>query len=104
MVLNGDFHLTLNFLQFKQTVHTLIRRRFLRRLIWVCTVCECPCIKPSPGFTDIPLYKKKSDATVKRIARLFITITWISLVNDNHVDNNRKEILVNVYFGSIVKK
>ena len=26
----------------------------------------------------------------------------ISLVNDNHVDNNLKEILVYVYFGSIV--
>ena len=24
----------------------------LRRLIWVCTVCQCP----SPGFTDKPLY------------------------------------------------
>ena len=26
----------------KQTVKTLIRRRVLRRLIWVCTVCLCP--------------------------------------------------------------
>ena len=26
----------------------------------------------------------------------------ILLVNDNHVDNNLKEILVYVYFGSIV--
>ena len=26
----------------------------------------------------------------------------ISLVNDNHVDKNLKEILVNVFFGSIV--
>ena len=26
----------------KQTVKTLIRRRDLRRLIWVCTVCLCP--------------------------------------------------------------
>ena len=25
-----------------QTVKTLIRRRVLRRLIWVCTVCLCP--------------------------------------------------------------
>ena len=25
-----------------QTVYTLIRRRVLRRLIWVCTVCQCP--------------------------------------------------------------
>ena len=26
----------------KQTMDTLIRRRVLRRLIWVCTVCLCP--------------------------------------------------------------
>ena len=26
----------------KQTVETLIRRRVVRRLIWVCTVCLCP--------------------------------------------------------------
>ena len=26
----------------------------------------------------------------------------ISLINDNHVDNNLKEILVYVYFGAIV--
>ena len=29
----------------KQTVETLIRRRVLRRLIWVCTVCLCPTKK-----------------------------------------------------------
>ena len=26
----------------KQTVETLIRRRVMRRLVWVCTVCLCP--------------------------------------------------------------
>ena len=26
----------------KQTVDNLIRRRVLRRLIWFCTVCQCP--------------------------------------------------------------
>ena len=26
----------------KQKVEILIRRRVLRRLIWVCTVCLCP--------------------------------------------------------------
>ena len=33
-----QFHLTPNFLFFKQTVQTLIRRRVLRRQIWVGTV------------------------------------------------------------------
>ena len=38
------FHLCLIFNRnsCKQTVKTLIRRRVLRRLIWVCTVCLCP--------------------------------------------------------------
>ena len=31
----------------KQIVETLIRRRILRRLIWVCTVCRCPIKKDS---------------------------------------------------------
>ena len=29
-------------LTYLQTVETLIRRRILRRLIWVCTVCQLP--------------------------------------------------------------
>ena len=36
----GESHLTFNILYFKQTVKTLIRRRVLRRLIWICTVCQ----------------------------------------------------------------
>ena len=31
-----------NWLNYSQTVKTLIRRRVLRRLIWVCTVCQLP--------------------------------------------------------------
>ena len=31
-----------------------------------------------------------------------LTRGLISLVNDNHIDNNLKEILVYVYLGSIV--
>ena len=55
MVLNGDFglfKLTLNFLKLKKTVQTLIRRRFLQRLIRAYIVCQCP----SPGFTDNLIY------------------------------------------------
>ena len=32
-----------------QTVETLIRRRVLRRLIWVCTVCQIP----SPDYNGL---------------------------------------------------
>ena len=42
--LGGTFHFYSNFDRTfcKQTVEILIRRRFLRRLVWVCTVCLCP--------------------------------------------------------------
>ena len=79
----------------------------MRRPIWVCTVCQCP----SPGFTDNPLYTsvwrhsdKNSAAINSRYLDFVQTRGLISLVNDNHVANNRKEILVYVYFGSIVNK
>ena len=36
------FHSISNSNSCYQTVKTLIRRRVLRRLIWVCTVCLCP--------------------------------------------------------------
>ena len=43
-VVGSIFHLNSNFVRTfsKQTVEILIRRRVLRRLIWVCTVCLCP--------------------------------------------------------------
>ena len=42
--LEGIYHFYQNFNRkfCKQTVETLIRRRVLQRLIWVCTVCLCP--------------------------------------------------------------
>ena len=43
-VLGGIFPLysNSNRIFYEQTVETLIRRRILRRLIWVCAVCLCP--------------------------------------------------------------
>ena len=43
-VLGGTFHCYSNSNRIfcEQTVETLIRRRVLRRLIWVCVVCQCP--------------------------------------------------------------
>ena len=43
----------------KQTVETLIRRRVLRRLIWVCTVCLCPTKRTLGlyGISTLPLKK-----------------------------------------------
>ena len=36
------FHSIFNRTVCQQTVQTLIRRRVLRRLVWVCTICLCP--------------------------------------------------------------
>ena len=102
------FHLTLNFLLFKQTVQTLIRRRVLWRLIWVCTVCQCPKC-PSSGFTDNPLstalwrHSDKNNAAINNHYLDFVkTRGLISLVNDNHEDNYLKEILLFVNYDWIV--
>ena len=44
VLLGGIFHFDSNFKRnfCNQTVENLIRRRILRRLIWFCTVCQCP--------------------------------------------------------------
>ena len=81
-------------------MQNLIRHRVPRCLIWVCTVCQWP----SPCFTD------NSDVTATRNSAAinfryldFVrTRGMISLVSANHVDNNLKEILAFVYYGSIV--
>ena len=39
-------------LNYLQTVETMIRRRVLRRLIWVCTVCQSP-FKGSPDYNGL---------------------------------------------------
>ena len=39
-------------LNYLQTVATLIRRCILRRLIWVCTVCQLP-FQGSPDYTGL---------------------------------------------------
>ena len=77
----------------------LIRRRVLWRLILVCTVCQCP----SPGFTDNPLCTalwRHSDKNCTAIGNSYLdflpTRGLISLVNNNHMDNTIKEILVYV--------
>ena len=43
-VLGDIFHFYSNFKRnfCKQTVENLIRRCVLRRLVWFCTVCQCP--------------------------------------------------------------
>ena len=89
--------------------HRLDRFRFQNfqspGLIWFCIVCQCP----SPDFADNPLYKalwghrdKNSMAIGNHYLDFLQMCSLISLVNDNHVDNNLKEILLFVYYGLIV--
>ena len=104
MVLNGDLrllYLTRNFLQFKQTVQTLIRRRVLWRLIWVCTVCQCQVqVLPSLHGT-LTLQPQEKRAINNRYLDFVQMRCLISLVNNNHVDKT-KGIFMHVYLGSIV--
>ena len=44
-------------LNYLQTVETLINRRVLRRLIWVCTVCHLPSYG-SPGYNVLTVFIK----------------------------------------------
>ena len=49
-----------------QTVETLIRRRVLRRLIWVCTVCHFPSWRW--GGVGV--------STLKRVGHILQRVTW----------------------------
>ena len=110
MVLNGDiklFHLTLNCMKFKQTMQTLI----LRRVLWClisdlslhCLVMSQSGFYRSSFLTALSRHSDKTKAARNnRYLDLVQTRGLISLVNDNYVDNNLKEILMYVYFGSIV--
>ena len=60
----------------KQTVETLIRRRVLRRLVWVCTVCLRPT-KTTLGLHGLKVRLKHSVNVVKILSankiRAFVT-------------------------------
>ena len=113
IVPNGDlrlFHLTLDFLQFKQTVQTLIRRRILRRLMWVCSVAnvQVQIFQIILFYTTLWRHSdknssdKNSGAINNRYLDFIQTRGLISLVYDNHVDNTFRKILVYVYYDSTV--
>ena len=107
MILNVDLrllHLTVNFCN-KQITQTLIRCLVLRCLILICAICQCPSTKTTPGFRiGFGSETTGSGFHIVNILLLRLTLGLISLVNDNHVDNIRMEILVlvHVYSGSIV--
>ena len=59
-------------------------------------------------FTDNRPHTTRQEYCAARINNRQVdfvqTHSLISVVNDNHVNNNLKEILVYVYFGSIIMK
>ena len=63
----------------KLTVETLIRRRVLRRPVWVCTVCLCPT-KRTLGLYGLSLASLKTlqnQIILKRTRRLITFCTFI---------------------------
>ena len=50
---------------FKQTVETLIKRRILRRLVWVSTVCICPT-KKTLGLNGLTFSKTFLSGTLSK--------------------------------------
>ena len=84
-------------------MHTLIRRRSLWRLIWVCTVCKCP----SPGLTDNPLnaalwrHSDKNSATINNRYLEFSSNARFDYIGQR---KSRRQLpfLASVYYGSIV--
>ena len=62
-----------------QTVETLIRRRVLRRLIWVCTVCQIPFL----GFSRQQWIKKNKYGQQRKIWSCIYTSTFSKLANNS---------------------
>ena len=77
MVLNRFYLLTL-FLYFKQTVQIQIRRRVLRRLIQVCTVCKCLI----PGFKITPFTRYWACADSQACLIFAVRICYNSFPHD----------------------
>ena len=76
-------------------MHTLIRRRVQRSLF----------VNVPVQILKLTLFTRHSDVTAainNRYLDFVQTPGSISLVNDNHVDNNIKEMLVYASFSSIV--
>ena len=65
-LLGGIVHFYSNFNRtfFKQTAQTLIRRRILRSLMWVCAVCLCPT-KRAQGLNELRPNTKKTILSYK---------------------------------------
>ena len=59
-------------LNYLQTVETLIRRRVLRRLIWVCTVCQLPFY----GSPDTDRLNCGEFGSKSRLNKLTQTFPW----------------------------
>ena len=72
-------------------------------LFWVCTVCQYPSTKPSPGFRiEFGSETTGCGLHIVNIWLVSLTHSLISLVDDNHMDSKLKEILVSIYSVMII--
>ena len=55
LVVNFQLYSNFHRIFCKQTAGNMIRRRILRRVIWLCTVCRCP-IKRTPGLNGLSIF------------------------------------------------
>ena len=85
-LLGGIFHFYSNFKRnfCKETVKNLIRRRFLRGLIWLCTVCRCPTKRTLGlyGLITIQQYIFEINAILLHMqTTIFICLKWKKIHN-----------------------
>ena len=69
-----------------QTVETLIRRRVLRRLIWDCTVCQCPFYE-TLGVNGLKLRKERErrtefgESSILQITKIFNNYKYFNMTD-----------------------
>ena len=78
-----------------QAVETLIRRRILRSLIWVCTVCQLP-------FYGSPDYNGLKKSQYLGLIQYFCNIQVRSLINLQSANHNRSRRHSDVLYIRII--
>ena len=82
-------------LNYMQAVETLIRRRILRSLIWVCTVCQLP-------FYGSPDYNGLKKSQYLGLIQYFCNIQVRSLINPQSANHNRSRRHSDVLYIRII--
>ena len=75
-----------------QTVETLIRRRVLRRLIWVCTVCQLP-------FQGSPVYNGLKQDSI--VPKMLIHWSWTEVRKRNLSCNKLLAVVIETLMQTV---